>query len=124
MTTGAVCAVFAGCELSRVRVLVTTEAFLRSCAEIDVFQIGLKRWRAMAVGTGPSAMRTDEGKFCFRMVKAVQLFPLSRCVAGLATCNRSIPALRCHLLAELPFVRIHVANRARAIVESVFYRRC
>ena len=124
MTTGAVCGVFAGCELSRVRVLVTTEALLGGCAEIDVFQINLKRGRAMAVGTGHAAVRPDERKFGFRMVKAVQLFPLGCCVACLATCDRSILALRCHFLAKLPFVRIHVANRARAILESVFYWRC
>jgi hypothetical protein len=90
VTTGAVSSVFASCELSRVRVLVTAEAILGSRAEIDVFQIGLECRTAMAVGTGHAAVRPDERKSGFRMVKAVQLFPLGRGVAGFATCNRLI----------------------------------
>ena len=70
MTAGAVSSVFAGCKLTRVRVLMATQALLRSRAEIHIFQSGLERWRAMAVAARHTAVRPDKRKFGFRMVKA------------------------------------------------------
>lgn len=112
MAAGTVSGVSACRELSRMRVLVASEALLGSRVEIDVLQIGLERRRTMAIAAGYTTVSAEQGKFRFRMVKAVQLFPLDRGVARFATCSPSIRALRCHSLAELPFVWIQVAGRA------------
>jgi len=65
MTAGTVSSVFAGCKLTRVRVLVATQALLRSRSEIHIFQSGFERRRAMAVGARHTAVRSDKGKFGF-----------------------------------------------------------
>ncbi len=71
MTAGTVRSVFAGCKLTRVWVFMATEALLRSRAEIHIFQSGLQRRRTMAVAARHTAVRPDEGKLGFRMIKAV-----------------------------------------------------
>ncbi len=62
VATGTVGCVFARGKLSRMGVVVTAGALFRSCAEIDIFEIGLQRGRAMTIGAGHSAVRAKERK--------------------------------------------------------------
>jgi len=71
MTAGTVSGVSACGELSRVRVLVASEALLGSRAKIDILQIGLERRRTMAIAAGYATVSAEQGKVRFRMVEAV-----------------------------------------------------
>jgi len=75
----------------------------------------------MTVGAGYATVSAEEGKFRFRMVKAVEFLPVCRRVAGFASCQRAVCELRLHLLPELPFVRILVACSAGAVFELIFH---
>lgn len=69
MTPGAVSGVSACRELPRVRVLVASETLFGSRAEIYILQSGLERLRSMAIAAGYAAVRAEQGKLCFRVVK-------------------------------------------------------
>ena len=124
MATRTVGGVFTSGKLAGVGIVVTSRAVFRRGTIIDIFQTGLQGRRTMAVGAGYAAVSAEKGKFRFRMVKAVEFFPVCRRVAGFASCHRAVRALRLHLLPELPSVRILVTCRAGTVVEKVFHGCC
>jgi len=69
VAAGTVGCLFARGKLAGVRVAMALAALFWSSAEVDAFQIDLKRWGTMAVAAGYSPVRTQERKFRFRMVK-------------------------------------------------------
>ena len=75
MATGTVGGLFAGGELAGVGIGVTSGTVFRRGSEINLFQAGFERRRAMAVGAGYAAVSSEERKFCFRMIKAVKFLP-------------------------------------------------
>jgi len=66
---GAACCIFARGKLVRMWIIVASRALFRSRAKVHIFQVALKRCGAMAIAAGHSAMRAQERKFRFRMVK-------------------------------------------------------
>jgi hypothetical protein len=65
MTPGTIRTVFAGRKLSRVRVLMASEALLGCRAEIDAFQTRLKHWRPVAIATGRASVGAQKREFRF-----------------------------------------------------------
>jgi hypothetical protein len=123
MATGTVGGLFASCELTGVGIGVTSVTVFRRDAEINIFQAGFERLRAMAVGASYAAVSSEERKFCFRMIKAVKFLPPSGRMASFAARKRTVRTLRFHLFAKLPFVRILVTCCAGAVFELVFHGR-
>lgn len=64
------------------------------------------------------AMRAEERKLCFRMVKAADVRPGSRIVARLAAHRRAVGAALNHPVVELAVVRIVVTSGATHVRET------
>ena len=71
MTAGTIGAFLARRELTRVWVLVASEALLGGRQEIHIFQTGLDRRRPMTVAAGYTAVRSDQRKRRLRVIESV-----------------------------------------------------
>jgi hypothetical protein len=71
----------------------------------------------MAIATGDAAVRPLQRKFRFRMVKAADIDPGARVVAGLAAQRGPVGTALGHAFVELTLVGILVASRTRAVIK-------
>lgn len=113
MAVDAMCLTVFGDELGIVSVPVTGFALLRCAFES---RTGI-RGGFVALAAGHRAVHSQQGKFGFCVIKAVDLHPGLRRVAGFAAEGCSIGTLSCHAIIELPLVRILVTGGAGAVFE-------
>ena len=103
-----------GRKLAAVRIRMAGFAILRRSLELNLVRTG---GHLVAFVTCGRAMRSQQCKFCFRMVEASNVDPGSGAVAGFAAQGGSIGALLRHALLEFSLVGIHVAGGARPVLE-------
>lgn len=100
-------------KLSFVEIDVARLALLRRALESRL----IRRRRLVTISARHGAMRAHQRELRLRMVKPVDIRPRPRVVASLAAKRRPVSSSPCHPVVKLPFVRILVAGRARAILE-------
>lgn len=102
-------------KLPGVRILVTVFAIPGSAFEL--YRVGAGR-NLMAGATRHGAMRAQERKIRFRVVKPVYVRPRRHAMAGFTSQWRTVCAPLRHALVEFAVVRVRVTRRARAVFES------
>jgi len=103
-----------GSKLAAVRIRMAGFAILRRSLELNLVGTGGHLVAFVACGR---AMRSQQCKFCFRMVEAADVDPGFGAVAGFAAQRGSVGALLRHALLEFSLVGIRVAGSARAVLE-------
>ena len=114
MAISTLCDSVLGHKLAAVRIRVAGFAILRRSFELNIVGAGK---HLVAFVTRHTSMRTEQSKFCFRMVEAADVDPGSGAVAGFAAEGSPIGALLSHAVLEFTLVGIGVAGGARAVRE-------
>ena len=110
-------------ELLAVDIFVAVFALGGSGREVRLDQLGLHIGRLMAVDAGRGPVRPQQRERSLGMVKARELIPFLRGMAGLAASRDAIHESFPHALGKLAIVRILVAGFARQILPMVEHRR-
>lgn len=122
VATGAILHVPAAGKLPSMQIVVASGTLHRRGAEIHVLQRRFQCRRPVAIGTRYRSVRAKQRKPGLGVIETVQLLPLDRGVACLASRRSTLRALCRHLLAELTGMRIGVACGAGAIFKAEFHR--
>ena len=106
-------------ELRAVDVLVALLALRGGCLEVHVHHSRFHVGWLMAVNAGRTAVRSQQGKTGPGMIELLQVFPGDGGMAGFASGACSIGAPLLDAILELAFMRIAVADGARAVLKAV-----
>jgi len=110
-------------ELLAVSVVVASLALQRRGGKVRFHQPGLHVRRFVAINTSRRFVRSGQRERGFRVVKALQIFPVLGGMAGLAPKRRAVAAQLLHAFGELPLVRILVAGLAIQILPVIEHHR-
>jgi len=122
MTTGTVGGVRPRSKLIGVRIFMTAGAEFRCGRKIHILQSNFQGRRTVTVNARDATVRAGERKFRGRMIEVSQFVPLHSRVTRFTSGGRAVRPFDLHRRTKFSPMRIVMADRAVAIVESVLHR--